>query len=245
MSLLEARGIKKSFGAVEALKGVDFRVEEGEVVGLLGDNGAGKSTLIKIIAGYYHHDEGQIFFDGKEVKFNTPRDSHEAGIEVVYQDLALVGLMPVWRNFFLGREICKKVGPIKVLDKSKMRKVSRQGLRGLGIEIPSVDQAVAFLSGGQRQTVAVGRGVHFGAKLLILDEPTAAVSVRETEAILSLIEEVSKRGISVVLVAHNIYHVYRVASRFVVLDHGEKVADVSRDEVTAEDLIRIIAPPLD
>lgn len=244
MSLLEVHGIKKRFGAVEALKGVDFHVETGEVVGLLGDNGAGKSTLIKIIAGYYHQDEGQIFFDGKEVHFTTPRDSHAAGIEVVYQDLALVGLMPVWRNFFLGREVCRKIGPFRFLHKKKMKRISREGLRGLGIEIPSVDQAVAFLSGGQRQTVAVGRGVHFGAKLLILDEPTAAVSVRETEAILNLIEEVSKKGISVILVAHNIYHVYRVASRFVVLDHGEKVADVTKDKVTPEDLIQIIAPPL-
>ncbi len=246
MSLLEMKGIKKRFGAVEALKGVNFHVDEGEVVGLLGDNGAGKSTLVKIIAGYYHADEGEIRFNGKQINFKTPMDSHRAGIEVVYQDLALVPLMSVWRNFFLGREISRKVGIFKFLAKKKMREISREALKGLGIDIPSVEQSVAFLSGGQRQTVAVGRGVYFGAKLLILDEPTAAVSLRETEAILNLIERVSKSGIAVIFIAHNIYHVYRVSERFVVLDHGTKIADVKKSEgYTAEDIMQIIAPPIE
>ena len=246
MRLLEMKGIKKRFGAVKALKGVDFHVNEGEVVGLLGDNGAGKSTLVKIIAGYYHEDEGEIRFNNKPVHFKTPMESHQAGIEVVYQDLALVPLMSVWRNFFLGRELSQKIGFFNFQDKKKMRRISREALKGLGIDIPSVEQSVAFLSGGQRQTVAVGRGVYFGAKLLILDEPTAAVSLRETEAILNLIENVSKRGIAVVFIAHNIYHVYRVASRFVVLDHGKKIADVKKEEgYSAEDIMHIIAPPIE
>ncbi len=245
MSLLEMKGIKKRFGAVEALKGVDFHVNEGEVVGLLGDNGAGKSTLVKIIAGYYHEDEGEIRFNSKPVHFKTPMESHQAGIEVVYQDLALVPLMSVWRNFFLGREVSRRVGTFNLLAKRKMRKISREALKGLGIDIPSVEQSVAFLSGGQRQTVAVGRGVYFGAKLLILDEPTAAVSLRETEAILNLIENVSQKGIAVIFIAHNIYHVYRVASRFAVLDHGKKIADVAKkDGYSAEDIMQIIAPPI-
>ncbi|MCW1300588.1 MAG: ATP-binding cassette domain-containing protein [Candidatus Parvarchaeota archaeon] len=241
MSLLEMKGIKKNFGAVQALKGVDFQIEEGQVIGLLGDNGAGKSTLIKIIAGYYHQDDGVIKWEGKEIFCRTPAESRQMGIEVVYQDLALVNLLSVWRNFFLGREIETKKGIFKFLDKKKMIDISRKALQGLGIEIPNVNSAVAFLSGGQRQTIAVGRGVYFGAKLLVLDEPTAAVSLREVEAILQLIEEVSKRGIAVIFVAHNIYHVHRVAERFVILEQGIKVADVKKsDGYSAEDIMDIM-----
>ncbi len=241
MCLLEMKGIEKSFGKVQALKGVDFKIDEGEVVGLLGDNGAGKSTLVKIIAGYYHEDKGTIMWQGKQVHFRTPAESRRNGIEVVYQDLALVNLLPVWRNFFLGREIQTKKGIFNFLDKKKMMDISKDALKGLGIEIPNVKSAVAFLSGGQRQTIAVGRGVYFGAKLLVLDEPTAAVSLREVEAILNLVEMVSKKGIAVIFIAHNIYHVHRVADRFVILERGAKIADISkRDGYKAEDVMDIM-----
>lgn len=240
MALLEMKGIEKSFGAVKALKGVDFKIEEGEVVGLLGDNGAGKSTLVKIIAGYHHQDKGNIYWQGKELHCRTPAESRKVGIEVVYQDLALVNVLPVWRNFFLGREKTKK-GIFKFLDKKKMTAISWEALKGLGIEIPNVNAAVAFLSGGQRQTIAVGRGVYFGARLLVLDEPTAAVSLREVEAILKMIEEVSKKGISVIFIAHNIYHVHRVADRFVILEQGKKIADIKKsDGYSAEDVINLM-----
>jgi len=240
--LLEVRNITKNFGAVRALDKVSLEVGEGEVVALLGDNGAGKSTLVKIIGGYHSPDSGEIIWKGEKVKFKSVKEAHDAGCEVVYQHLALVPLMSVWRNFFLGREIRKSIGPFEILDKQKMRIITKESLLDLGIKVPSIERPVSFLSGGQRQAIAVGRGVHFGARLLILDEPTAAVSVKETEAILQLIEDVSKRGIGVIFVSHNIYHAYRVANHFIILSLGKKMADIRKDDnVSAEDIIKIIA----
>jgi len=239
--LVEMRGIKKSFGRVQALKGVDFHVKRQEIVGLLGDNGAGKSTLIKILVGYHQPDEGEIYFEGKRVFFRSPWDSRKVGIETVYQDLALVNLMPIWRNFFLGREIIRKIGPIKVLDVRKMKKIAREVLKEVGIFIRSPDETVAFLSGGERQAVAIARAIHFGAKLLILDEPTAALSVGETRKVLEHILEAKKRGISVIFITHNIYHVYEVADRLVLLEKGEKIGDYDKKDVTPEQVMDIIA----
>ncbi|PLV59148.1 ATP-binding cassette domain-containing protein [Thermotoga sp. KOL6] len=239
--IVEMRGIKKSFGKVQALKGVDFYVKKQEIVGLLGDNGAGKSTLIKILVGYYQPDEGEIYFEGKKVFFKSPWDSRRMGIETVYQDLALVNLMPIWRNFFLGREITRKVGPIKFLDVGKMKKIAREVLKDVGIFIRSPDETVAFLSGGERQAVAIARAIYFGAKLLILDEPTAALSVGETKKVLEHILEAKKRGISVIFITHNIYHVYEVADRLVLLEKGEKIGDYDKKEVTPEKVMNIIA----
>lgn len=239
--LVEMKNIWKSFGRVVALKGVDFAVGHTEVVGLLGDNGAGKSTLVKVLVGYYQPDKGEIYFEGRPVKFNSPRDAREHGIETVYQDLALVNLMPLWRNFFLGREIVKQFGPFRYLDKKKMRKIAREALSDIGISVRSVDDTVAFLSGGERQAVAIARAYHFGAKLLILDEPTAALSVGETKRVLEHILEAKKRGISVVLISHNIYHVYEVADRLVILERGEKIGDYKREEVTPKQVMELIA----
>ncbi|MCD6267713.1 MAG: sugar ABC transporter ATP-binding protein [Thermotogaceae bacterium] len=239
--LVEMRGIKKSFGRVQALKGVDFHVRKQEIVGLLGDNGAGKSTLIKILVGYHQPDEGEIYFEGKRVFFKSPWDSRKVGIETVYQDLALVNLMPIWRNFFLGREIIRRIGPVKILDVGKMKKIAREVLRDIGIFIRSADETVAFLSGGERQAVAIARAIHFGAKLLILDEPTASLSVGETRKVLEHILEAKKRGISVIFITHNIYHVYEVADRLVLLEKGEKIGDYDKKDVTPEKVMDIIA----
>ncbi len=239
--LVEMKGIVKNFGKVQALKGVDFSVGREEVVGLLGDNGAGKSTLIKILVGYYQPDEGEIYFEGKRVVFKSPWDSRRLGIETVYQDLALVNLMPVWRNFFLGRELKKKVAGIELLDVRKMKRLSMDYLKTVGIELRSPNETVAFLSGGERQAVAIARALYFGAKLLILDEPTAALSVGETRRVLELILETKRRGTSVVFITHNIYHVYEVADRLVILEKGEKIGDYRKDEVTPEEVMDIIA----
>ena len=239
--LVEMRGIKKSFGRVQALKGVDFHVRKQEIVGLLGDNGAGKSTLIKILVGYHQPDEGEIYFEGKRVFFKSPWDSRKVGIETVYQDLALVNLMPIWRNFFLGREIIRRIGPVKILDVGKMKKIAREVLRDIGIFIRSADETVAFLSGGERQAVAIARAIHFGAKLLILDEPTASLSVGETRKVLEHILEAKKQGISVIFITHNIYHVYEVADRLVLLEKGEKIGDYDKKDVTPEKVMDIIA----
>lgn len=235
------RGIKKSFGRVQALKGVDFCVKKNEIVGLLGDNGAGKSTLIKILVGYYQPDQGEIFFDEKKVKFRSPWDSRRLGIETVYQDLALVNLMPLWRNFFLGREMVKKIGPINYIEHRKMKHIAVEALKQVGISLRSPDETVAFMSGGERQAVAIARAIYFGAKLLILDEPTAALSVGETKMVLKHILKAKERGISVIFITHNIYHVYEVADRLILLEHGEKIGDYHKKDVTPKEVMDIIA----
>ena len=236
--LVEMKNISKSFGKVQALKNVNFHVGYNEIVGLLGDNGAGKSTLIKTLVGYHQPDNGEIYFEGKKVEFKSPKDSREIGIETVYQDLALVNLMPIWRNFFLGRELRKKNG---LLDVRKMKNIAIKFLKEVGITIRSPDDTVAFLSGGERQAVAIARSIYFGAKLLILDEPTAALSVGETKMVLEHIKNAKKRGLSVIFITHNIYHVYDVADRLVILEKGEKIGDYKKEDVTPEKVMDIIA----
>ncbi len=239
--LMELKGIYKRFGTVEALKGVDFHIMKGEVVGLVGDNGAGKSTLAKIMVGFHQPDRGEIYFEGKRVVFKSPRDARERGIEIVYQDLALVEDMNIFRNLYLGRELTKKLGPLKLLSKRAMKEEAFKLLREIGINVRTPDDVVKYLSGGERQSIAIARAVRFGAKLLILDEPTAALSIRESEKVLEYIKDLKSRGISVVVISHNVYHVYSVADRFVVLDRGVKIADIEKKYVTAEDVIDIIA----
>jgi len=239
--LVQMKGIKKSFGRVQALKGVDFEVGRNEIVGLLGDNGAGKSTLIKILVGYYRPDEGEIYFEGNSVIFKSPWESRQLGIETVYQDLALVNLMPLWRNFFLGREIVKKIGPFRFIERNKMKQISMEALKEIGILVRNPDETVAFMSGGERQAVAIARAIHFGAKLLILDEPTAALSVGETRMVLEHILEAKRRGISVIFITHNIYHVYEVADRLVLLERGEKIGDYKKKDVTPQYIMDVIA----
>jgi len=234
-------GIYKRFGAVEALKGVNFEIARGEVVGLVGDNGAGKSTLAKIMVGFYQPDRGEIYFEGKKVRFKSPREARKRGIEIVYQDLALVEDLNIYRNLFLGREKTRKLGFLKLLDKKTMKNEAFKLLREIGINVRTPDDIVKYLSGGERQSIAIARAVRFGAKLLILDEPTAALSIRESEKVLEYIKELKSKGISVVVISHNVYHVYSVADRFVVLDRGVKIADIEKKYVSPEDVIDIIA----
>ena len=242
-SVVKMVGIGKRFGTVSALEGVDFEVRAGEVTALLGDNGAGKSTLIKILTGVYPPSEGTIHFRGREVRIDSPRDARELGIETVYQDLALVPLMSVARNFFLGREL---TGPLRILQVRRMEGETRRALGDIGIEKfseagnRSVSEPVGKLSGGERQSVAIGRAVHFGASLLILDEPTSALSVAETEKVLSYTQAAKRRGLGVIFISHNIHHVYLVSDRYTILRHGRKTGDYVKGDLTEKDIADII-----
>jgi simple sugar transport system ATP-binding protein len=238
--LVEMKGITKRFGKVEALKKVDFNVNYGEVVGLVGDNGAGKSTLIKILVGLFPPDEGEIYFEGKRVRFKSPQESRALGIEVVYQDLALIDSLSIARNFFLGAEPLRKIGPLKFLDEKRMNEVTKEVVRNIGISLRSPSEFVSALSGGERQALVIGKAIHFSKKLLVLDEPTANLSIKEAAKVLDLIKELRGRNISVIFITHNIYHVYPVADRFVILDRGIKIGDIYKKDVTPEDIIEII-----
>jgi simple sugar transport system ATP-binding protein len=240
--LLEARAIGKRFGHIDALLEVDFRVGRGEVVGLLGDNGAGKSTLIKVITGVYPPDTGQLYWEGGPVHFRSPREAYARGIATVYQDLAVVDLMSIHRNMFLGREhlVSWGWGPFRFYDTRRARREAQAALRDIGIEIRSPDEPVMMMSGGERQSIAIARGVHFSAKLLILDEPTSALSVKESAKVLYYIESARERGLSVIFITHNVHQVYPVADRFTILSLGRSVADFRRGEVSQEQISDMI-----
>ncbi len=240
-SLAKMVNIEKYFGAVQALKKVNIEVKSGEILGLLGDNGAGKSTLIKILAGVFPPDRGEIFFEGSRVNFSSPRDARAMGIETVHQALSLVDIMSISRNFFLGREPTRKVGPIHLLDRKKMNEECEKAVTGLGVRVRSPNEFVSILSGGERQAISIGRAMHFKVKLLILDEPLAALSVRETREVLRQVEKVRESGVSVIFITHNVYHVYPVAERFVMLDRGIKIGEVYKKNASPEDIIEIIA----
>jgi simple sugar transport system ATP-binding protein len=236
--LVEAKGIAKNFGRIEALRKVDFTLGRAEVLGLLGDNGAGKSTLIKILTGLFPPDKGEIHWEGETVHFHSPRDAYEKGVATVYQDLAIVDLMAIYRNVFLGREsaITKGFGPFRWIDRKKAHQQARQAISDIGIEIRDPEEAIARMSGGERQSVAIARAAYFNPKLLILDEPTSALSLRQTERVLKSVDEARNKGISIIFITHNVYHVYPIADRFVILSHGESIAEFpkgkhSRDEV--------------
>jgi len=242
--LLYMEGVKKAFsnGKVVAVDDVDFYVNHNEVVGLLGDNGAGKSTLIKLVNGFHTPDCGNVYFEGKQVKFHSPKEARDTGIETAYQNLALVNLLNISRNFFMGREIEKRVGPLKFLDKKKMDEIASEFMSKVGLEnIRGMQESVNFLSGGERQAISIGRAHYFGAQLLILDEPTAALSVSETEWVLSLVEQAKKRGLSVILITHNAFEAYGVSDRFVVLRHGKNYANIEKKDTNAKELVEIIA----
>ncbi len=230
--MVEMRDIVKIFGTINVLRGIDFRVDRQEIVGLLGDNGAGKSTLIKILTGVYTPSSGQIYFEGQPVTINSPQDARNLGVETVYQDLALVPLMSISRNFWLGQEITRRIGPLEVLDKEEMSERTRQALLDIGIHIRNTEEPVGSLSGGERQSIAIGRAVYFGKKLLILDEPTSALSVGETAKVLEYTRAAKERGMSVIFISHNIGHVHKVADRFTIISHGQKVGDFRKEEVS-------------
>ncbi len=239
--ILSAKSISKRFGGICALEDISFDVERGQVVGLVGDNGAGKSTFISILMGVVTPDTGEIHFDGHRVRFKSPRDAREAGIEPVYQQSALADLMNLWRNFFLGREMVRRLGPFRLLDKKAMRQASMAIVKEIGVGLRSPEEGVRRLSGGERQAICIGRSMHFDAKLLLLDEPTAALSVRETRRVLRFAEERRDRGVSVIIVDHNIHHIYPIVDKFVVFDRGTKIAEINKCDVCAEDVIQAVA----
>lgn len=233
--LLEARGITKSYGHVHALRGVDVHVDTGETVALVGDNGAGKSTLLKVLCGAYRPDSGTMQVDGAPVAFRTARDAVEAGIAVVYQDLALVDTRDVATNIFLGRE----PGGLFV-SRRAMRQQAATVLRDLNIAIPSVRTLVGNLSGGQRQSVAIARAIHMGGRLVIMDEPTAALGVEGQRKVLRLIEDLKAQGTAVVVVSHNLEHVFAVSDRIVVLRAGRVAGERMRASTTPEEIVRLM-----
>jgi simple sugar transport system ATP-binding protein len=240
--ILEARDISHFYGSLAALQDVNIQVRRGEVVGLVGDNGAGKSTLLKILCGAQRPTEGSIFVDGHEVDFHSPRESRRRGIEVVYQDLALATELSVAENIFLGREARQPgvLGRLRVLHRTKMAAEAEETLGTLGIEIDSVHVRTGLLSGGQRQAVAVARAVKWGSKILLLDEPTAALAVVEQRKIEALINQVRKQNVGIILVSHNLPEVHKLSDRILVLLRGRMVGNLQRENTTPEDLVRWI-----
>jgi simple sugar transport system ATP-binding protein len=235
------RGITKRFPGVVANDGVEFEAAEGEVHALLGENGAGKSTLIKIISGLHPHNEGELLVDGKPVSFSSPRESLAHGIATVYQDLAVVSLMEVWRNFFLGSEMTNGKYPLASLKTREMKKIADEELRKMGIVVKDIDQPIGTLSGGQRQCVAIARAVYFGARVLILDEPTAALGVKQSGVVLKYTAAARDAGLGVVFITHNPHHAFLVGDHFIILKLGQAVLDKRRDEVTLDELTRQMA----
>lgn len=225
--LVEMRGIRKSFGAVQALRGVDLALHHNEVLGLVGDNAAGKSTLMKILSGAYLPDEGEIFVEGQRAQIRQPEDARRLGIEMVYQDFALANNLDVAANIFLGREVVRfGLGPIRIMDQRHMAREAERLMKRLRIDIASVRQKVETLSGGQRQAVAIGRATAFNAKVIIMDEPTAALSVAAIDKVLDLIQQLKQQGASIIIISHRLEDIYRVGSRVMVMRHGRKVADL-------------------
>ncbi len=235
---LELRGISKAFGSVQALDNVDFEVRAGEVMALVGDNGAGKSTLIKCVAGIYPLDAGEIRFDGKRVTIHGPKDAARLGIEVVYQDLALCDNLDVVQNMFLGREVRS---PLFRLKETPMEERAAETLRSLSVTtIRSIRQPVASLSGGQRQSVAVARAVLWNSRVVILDEPTAALGVAQTRQVLDLVKRLAEQGLAVVLISHNLIDVFEVAQRITVLRLGRNVGVYEREHTTQQEIVSAI-----
>ena len=240
-AILEMRDIEKHFGNIVALAGVSFDVRPGECHCLLGDNGAGKSTFIKTMSGVHKPTRGEMFVDGQPVTFSSPRASMNAGIATVYQDLAMIPLMSVTRNFFMGREPTKGKWLFKRFDIEHANKVTMEHMRAMGIALREPDQAVGTLSGGERQTVAIARAVYFGARVLILDEPTSALGVRQTANVLSTIDRVRKQGVGIVFITHNVRHAMAVGDRFTVLSRGKTLGTSRRGEITPEELQDLMA----
>lgn len=236
--VMEAREVGKSFASVIALAGVSLKVIPGQVTCVLGDNGAGKSTLIKILSGVHVHSSGELLIDDKPRKLSAPHEALHAGIATVYQDLAMVPLMSVWRNFFLGSEIAGTLGS---LDVKKMKSETAEQMSMLGIDLRDVEQPVGTLSGGERQSVAIARAIYRGARVLILDEPTAALGVKQSGVVLKNIRSAQKRGVAVVFITHNPQHAYLVGDRFLVLNRGRSLGEYARDEISLEELTTLMA----
>ena len=240
-AIIEVKDIGKSYGSVIALRDVTTTVKAGEVTCVLGDNGAGKSTFIKILAGAHAHTEGEFLVDGEKRRFSSPREALSLGIATVYQDLAVVPLMPVWRNFFLGSEVTKGRGPTSRLDIAAMKKITKTELAAMGIDLRDVEQPIGTLSGGERQCVAIARAVYFGARVLILDEPTAALGVRQSGVVLKYVAKARDRGLGVIFISHNPHHAYPVGDRFMLLRRGRSMGNFPKAEMTLEELVQMMA----
>lgn len=238
---LELRNVEKSFGSVIALQGINIEVEEGAVTCILGDNGAGKSTLIKILSGVHKPSKGEFLVAGEPVSYDSPRDALDAGIATVFQDLATIPLMSVWRNFFIGNEMTKGWGPFRRLDTKAMKQIAKQQLMAMGIDLRDTNQAIGTLSGGERQAVAIARAEYFGAKVLILDEPTSALGVRQSGIVLKYLLKAKERGVAVIFITHNPSHAYLVGDRFFLLNRGQLLNRFERNGVEVEELTKAMA----
>jgi simple sugar transport system ATP-binding protein len=239
--IIKLDAISKQFGKVNALEDISFELYPGEVHCLLGDNGAGKSTLIKILSGVHRASRGQFLFEGKPVQLDSPRQALDLGIATVFQDLAMLSLMSITRNFFLGREPKKRLGPVEVFDSKYAAQVAEEELRKIGIKIRDGDQPVGTLSGGERQAVAIARAVYFGAKVLILDEPTSALGVKEAAVVLKYIVQSKLKGIGVIFITHNVHHAWAVGDTFTVLNRGRSYGTFKREQTHRENLLQMMA----
>ena len=239
--IIKMQNIEKHFGSVIALSGVSIDVFGGECHCLLGDNGAGKSTFIKTMSGVYKPTQGEILFEGQTMNFNDPREAIGAGIATVHQHLAMIPLMSVSRNFFMGNEPVKKIGPLRLFNHEYANQVTMEEMSKMGINLRGPDQAVGTLSGGERQTVAIARAVYFGAKVLILDEPTSALGVRQTSNVLATINKVRKQGIAVVFITHNVHHAFPVGDQFTLLNRGRSIGTYQKHEIDKDSLQKMMA----
>jgi simple sugar transport system ATP-binding protein len=239
--LMEVQSVSKYFGSVIALKDISMSVHAGEVMCLLGDNGAGKSTLIKILSGVHRPSDGHYMVEGKEARFSSPRDALSAGIATVFQDLAMIPLMGISRNFFLGSEPTKGWGPFRRFNVNFANRVTREELARMGIQIRDTGQPVGTLSGGERQSVAIARAVYFGAKVLILDEPTAALGVKEAGIVLRYIAQARARGLGVIFITHNPHHAHPIGDRFTLLNRGRSMGTFAKSEISREELTSMMA----
>lgn len=235
--LLEARGISKYFGAITALHDVNFHVAPGEVLGVVGDNGAGKSTLMKILSGLFVPSEGELTFDGKRVRFSSPKDAQRLGIEMVHQDFALAGNMPIYENIYLGREPGRKFGPLTIIDHQRARHMAAEHLENLKIHVKSIDQNTEDLSGGQRQAVAIARATAFDAKLVIMDEPTAALAIKEVGKVLDLIRSLKEHGVAVIIISHRMDDIFYCCDRVMALFQGTNFAEAKLEQTSRNEVI--------
>lgn len=240
-TIIEVRNVGKSYGTVKAITGISAAVDAGEVLCILGDNGAGKSTLIKILSGAHAHSEGEMFVYGEPRVFDSPRDALDVGIATVYQDLAVVPLMPIWRNFFLGSEIKIGKGIFRRLDVKTMRDLTKKQLAEMGILIRDVEQPIGTLSGGERQAVAIARAVYFGAKAIILDEPTSALGVKQAGVVLKYIAAARDAGLGVIFITHNPNHAWPVGDKFLLLKRGASIGYFKKSELTIEKMTKLMA----
>ena len=239
--ILSVRNVSKSFGAVQALNKVSFDILPGEVVALAGDNGAGKSTVIKAISGVFQHDEGDILLDGRPVSFTTPQEARDSGIETIYQDLALADNLSIGANIFLGREPMRKLwGILPVLDRRKMADAARETMERLDFHVTRLDAPVAAFSGGQRQAVAIGRAMYWNARLVIMDEPTAALGVPEQLKVMSLIHSLKAQGKGIIFISHNLRDIFEVADRIVVFRRGENAGERRPNETSGDEIVRMM-----